>query len=325
MTVEAIDDAGNAAPGGPVTIAFNANESKQITNADLENGNNAKGLVGALGDGTGRWRLKVSSPLSITVQSLIRTFKAFITNMSAVAPSSGNTDFIYFFRPVDNPDQSSLLRLTNNGTTAGSLTIFGLDDAGVGAPGGTLTLTIGPEETIELTSSDLENGNPGKGLTGALGNGTGNWRLQVVSSLDITAMSIIETPLGFPTNLSAVAKEDATNTPLVFINPASVEVKESFIRVINEQNSIVSVTIIGFDDNGVSPGSNVSFNIAANAVRELTTSELENGGGDLVGALGDGFRKWRLQVFSGGDITVMSLLKTPQGFLTNQSISVDTK
>ena len=47
-----------------------------------ETGNTDKGLIGSLGDGSGKWHLQVSSELDLKVQSLLDTPKGFLTNLS---------------------------------------------------------------------------------------------------------------------------------------------------------------------------------------------------------------------------------------------------
>ena len=71
-TVTGIDDTGTTSVGS-VSFPLTANEAKQITAQDLENGNDAKGLTGTLDDGMGKWRLTIDSPLDLRVISLIRT------------------------------------------------------------------------------------------------------------------------------------------------------------------------------------------------------------------------------------------------------------
>ena len=53
----------------------------------------------------------------------------------------------------------------------------------------------------------------------------------------------------------------------------------------------------------------------------LTAQDIENGNASkgLSGALGDGAGKWHLTVESTVDVAVMSLLDTPNGFITNLS------
>ncbi len=76
------------------------------------------------------------------------------------------------------------------------------------------------------------------------------------------------------------------------------------------------------DDNGnAAPGGSVSFEIGANRGLVLTAQDIENGNASkgLSGALGDVAGKWHLTIDSTFDLAVMSLLDTPNGFITNLS------
>ncbi len=85
MTISGIDDNGDDAPGGDVTFNISANSGMSITTLDLENGNAQLGLVGALGNGTGKWRLWVTSDVDLKVQGLMNTPSGFLTNLSRTA------------------------------------------------------------------------------------------------------------------------------------------------------------------------------------------------------------------------------------------------
>ncbi|PKM05836.1 MAG: hypothetical protein CVV14_14760 [Gammaproteobacteria bacterium HGW-Gammaproteobacteria-4] len=90
------------------------------------------------------------------------------------------------FNPAGNTTQQSFLRVSNPGSNSGLVTIEGVDDAGVAAPGGDITFTLNPGESVQLDSTVVENGGvtgSGKAITGALGNGTGKWRLVVTGEL----------------------------------------------------------------------------------------------------------------------------------------------
>ena len=63
--------------------------------------------------------------------------------------------------------------------------------------------------------------------------------------------------------------------------------------------------------------------VPAGASRTIPAADLESGGEDLSGALGDGAGKWRLTVDSDEPIAVMSLLSSPTGHLTNLSTAPD--
>jgi hypothetical protein len=55
----------------------------------------------------------------------------------------------------------------------------------------------------------------------------------------------------------------------------------------------------------------------------LTAADLETGREDITRSFGDGDGKWRMTMTSDVDLTVQSLLQTPDGFLTNLSSPVD--
>ncbi len=59
---------------------------------------------------------------------------------------------------------------------------------------------------MSITAVDLENGNAQLGLVGALGNGTGKWRLRVTSDVDLKVQGLMNTPSGFLTNLSRTSE-----------------------------------------------------------------------------------------------------------------------
>ena len=65
----------------------------------------------------------------------------------------------------------------------------------------------------------------------------------------------------------------------------------------------------------------MSFQIGANRGLVLTAQDIENGNASkgLSGPLGDGAGKWHLTLESTVEIAVMSLLDTPNGFITNLS------
>ncbi len=203
VTIDGIDDNGNAAPGGVVQFQLGPLEAKQLLATDLENGNAAKGLSGALGDGAGKWQLTVTADVDIAVMNLIRTADGFLTNLSRVAPTSApNTTEVYLLNPGSNTNQRSLLRVVNTTGTTGTVTITGSDDNGDLAPGGAVSFQIGANRGLVLTAQDIENGNASKGLSGALGDGAGKWHLTVDSTVGLAILSLLDTPNGFITNLS---------------------------------------------------------------------------------------------------------------------------
>jgi len=308
-----------------VSFELGANGSKQMTAQDLENGNATKKLTGKLGDGAGKWRLTIASPLSLSAQSLIRTPDGFLTNMSAlVTPNSNGSSTVSFLNPASKTAQQSFIRLINTGAESSSITISALDDVGQISPNGDVLLTLAAGKSLELSASDLEQGNPNLQLNGSLGVGSGRWRLNVSSQPKIKVMNYVLTSTGFLTNMSEVVRAASGRHTVWIFNPGSNSNQVSKLRVINNGQDDTAVTITGIDDAGnAGPGSDLTFNLPYNSVKEITAAELENGSSvkGLAGGIGDGKGKWRLTVRADEPVTVQSLLETPAGFITNLSTS----
>ena len=83
-------------------------------------------------------------------------------------------------------------------------------------------------------------------------------------------------------------------------------------------DTLAYVRIEGTDDTGAAPGSAVELSVAPGAAKMVSAQHLERGGDGLMGALGDGEGKWRLQITSEQYIEV-SLLESPAGHMTNVS------
>lgn len=322
VEIYGIDDAGVSSKRDPVSFQMAAQSALQITAQDLESGNTNKGLSSSLCDLSGKWQLVVRSDNPIEVMSLIRTPDGFLTGLSDVAPVEADDNLVFFANPASNTNQQTFIRISNQSNTSGNVSVSGIDDQGQSSPG-TLTFTLGANESIQVTAQDLENGNTNKGLSGSLGDGVGKWQLAISSTLDLEVLSLIRTPDGFLTNLSAVVPENGNGDPVIyFANPASETTKATFIRVVNASASTANVTISGVDDEGVAaPNGDVTFSLAANASKQMLVSDLESGNAAkaLSGSLGEGAGLWRLTVSADQEVRVMSLVRTPDGFLTNLS------
>ena len=94
-----------------------------------------------------------------------------------VAPITynGSVVQVYHINPAGNSTAQSFVRVINPSNVAGTVTLEGIDDAGVS--GATpIRFVLGPKKSMQINSNDLEAGNAAKGLTGAWGDGTGKWR-----------------------------------------------------------------------------------------------------------------------------------------------------
>ena len=184
---------------------------------------------------------------------------------------------------------------------------------------GPLTLSIGANETMHFNSHDLEQGNPEKRLSGSAGTGEGDWRLELSSDLDIEVLSYIRTEDGFLTAMHDVVPAVGGQYRVATFNPASNTDQQSLLRLTNRGDEDASLTVTGIDDSGESPGGAVTVTITAGRSMTLNAAQLESGAEGFEGALGNGAGKWRLAVDTDQPITVMSLLLSPTGHLTNLS------
>ena len=226
VSITAIDDSGRRF--GPVSLSLDAKEAVHFNSRDLESGNASKGLSGGVGDGTGNWRLEMTTALELESLAYIRTSDGFVTNMHETAAEiteGSNRYYVPFFNPGRNQNQVSRLRLINPGAGSASIEITGVDDQGRTPSGGAVRLTLGAGMARMVTASQLESG--GSGLSGGLGAGAGKRRLTVSADRPIQVMSLLELPTGHLTNLSrgqagASAGAPPVNGPDLVVQSPSV-------------------------------------------------------------------------------------------------------
>ena len=276
-------------------------------------------LVGALSGGP---------PGCTNSQDLYGSFQDFYPKISRwlgsgnTTPPTRSARTLPFVPPASNVEQQGFVRIINNSDRAGEVDITAIDDYGNSF--GPISLSLEPRAAAHFNSGELENGNPVKGLSGGVGNGRGNWRLELTTDLEIEHLAYIRTVDGFVTNMHEVAAETEAGSNryhVPFLNPGSNTTQKSKLRLINPGSGDASIEITGVDDDGRTLGS-VSLDLDAGMARILTASELESGESphtQLTGDLGDGKGKWRLSVSADRLIQVMSLLELQTGYLTNLS------
>ena len=213
--------------------------------------------------------------------------------------------------------REGFVRVINRTADAGEVTIEAIDESGRRAPA--TTLAVGAGETRHFNSRDLENGSAAKGLAG-VGQGQGDWRLELSMPVGMEALAYMRTNAGFLTSLHETAGPPGRGHEVVFFNPGSNEAQVSELRLVNAGEVDATVTITGRDDIGeVAPGGPVTLTVAAGATATATAAQLEGGADGIDGALGDGQGKWRLAVSADEPIQVMSLLESPTGDIANLS------
>ena len=220
--------------------------------------------------------------------------------------------------PASSQALQGFVRILNQSDRAGTVSIHAIDDTG--REFGPVSLSIGARSARHFTSTDLERGNAGKGLSAGVGDGSGNWRLKLDTTLDIEPLAYIRTADGFVTSMHDVVAPDDSGTYLVPIfNPGKNRSQVSMLRIINPQGAAAEVVIDGTDDRGDSPASKVRLSIPAGGARTLTVQELEVGASGLTGRFGTGSGKWQLSVTADRPIHVVNLLRSPSGHLANLS------
>lgn len=229
-------------------------------------------------------------------------------------------------------NQWGFVRIINHSDQPAEVGITAVDDTGMRrelpSP-----LELPAWEAILFNSRELENGNAAKGIIDGVGDGAGNWYLEVVPSRpEVEVLSYVRTSDGFLGSLHTQVPSYGRTHRVATFNPGSNRDRKSKLRLIHPRCpqfeilgcEAANVTIHGVDDEGTrSP--DVQLQIAPGAVREVTAAELEGLEQDpdpnqrVVGSLGDGERKWQLFITADRPIHVMSLLERAAGHLTNLS------
>ena len=261
----------------------------------------------------GAWRLELSSTLDIEVLSYGRTQEGLVSGMQDVVPQGGSGYRIALFNPASSGGQVSRLRLINPGAAAAAVTIEGIDDDGA-SPGGAVRLSLPARASRMVTAEELETGD-GEGLSGALGDGAGRWRLVVTADRPIEVMNLLaSSSSGAMSNLSSgpVAAVDggdgATTIHAVGLFPsASSADLEGVLRIVNRTRQSGSVSIEAIDDTGTSYGP-VTLRIDTLESLVINSDDLEGGnaGKGLSVGTGAGSGDWRLRLSTSLDIAVLS-------------------
>ena len=256
---------------------------------------------------------------SVTLGALLSLSVMVVQAPTALAQ---NKHIIPLFISAPHQTLQGFARIINLSEHDGEVTIHAIDDAGERF--GPVTLSLEAKATRHFNSNDLKDGNTEKGLSGGVGSGQGNWRLEFDTDLDIDPLIYTRRRGdGFVTSTHdvVVAEGESMRWRVSFFNPGSNTAQQSWLRVVNTSGIDTEVTVEGLDDNGTAGTGAVRFDLPADAGRMLSAQELEQGSADSTfdGRLGDGYNKWQLFVSADQPIQVMSLLLSEGGHLTNLS------
>ncbi len=315
VTITGTDDRG-AAPDAEVAVSIPARAARTLTAEELESGGDT--FTGALGDGTGKWRLEVSADHAVTVVNLLASSAGPVANLSAGAYGADHTGThrVPLFPGSSNPQRQGFVRVINPTDVSGTVRIEAFDvSARDYEP---ITLTLDAKAAVQFVTDDLELGNAELGLSGGVGAGEGDWRLALSSDLDIEVLAYSLTADEFLTPMHETVLGVGYRYRVALFNPGSNPSQVSSLRLDNRGPVPAMVSIVGIDDRGALPGTGIELSLGPEQTRTLTARELETGSLDFDGKLGDGAGKWQLVVESDAPIRVMNLMASP-GHLANLS------
>ena len=317
--ISGVDDDGRS-PASIVRIDIPGGATRTFTAADLEDG--SSGARGKLGDGIGKWRLRIESDGMLAVTNLLAGPEGHLTDLSTVPYTllggAGIHTVPLFPSAWDANGRQGLVRVVNRSEIDGDVVIWAYDDGGWRYEPVKLSLRAG--ESVQLSSDDLELGNEAKGLAGSTGQRAGDGRLEILSELDIQVLAYVYTPGGPLTTIHDVVPRSGRRHQVFTFNPGVNADQQSRLRIVNPGTRPAHVSIAGIDDGGNPSREIVRLSVPAGAARTLTSFELAFGGHGLRGRLGNGQGKWRLQVDCEQPIYVMNMLESPSGLLTNLSV-----
>ncbi len=322
--VHGVDDEGWRGAGNRFFFNLPSRGVKTFWATDLEQPERLR-------DGEGKWRLAVETGWPTEAMSLLSSPTGHLTNLSTAPRAGADGRWRVPLFPADpaaddETGRHGFARVSNLSYRSGDVEIWAVDDAGVRI--GPVSLSLDGRETAHFNSRDLERGNAGKGIPQGVGAPTeGGWRLELSSDLEIRVSAYIRTRDGFLSSMHDVAPFSDGAARVAVFNPASNRRQQSLLRLVNNSDADTRATISGVDDAG-QPGGPMYVTVPANEALRLTAPQLESredratlgdGAANLEGELGDGAGKWRLAVESDPPLTVMSLMLSPTGHLTNLS------
>ena len=144
VRITGIDAAGEAGEG-TVVLTLGAQASRSLSAQALETGE-GEGIAGALGDGAGKWRLRVTAERPIRVMSLLASPDGALTNVSTAPERAVHR--VPLLPAASHPQRRGFVRLINRSGEGGEVSIVAFDNAGVAY--GPLTLAIGANEAVQF-------------------------------------------------------------------------------------------------------------------------------------------------------------------------------
>ncbi len=201
VLIQAADDSAAAYPA--LSLGLAAGQTLHVDSWDLELGNRAKGLAPGTGVGRGAWRLALAGDIEFEAHAYVRAPDGFLSALPA--SRSGRAHRVALLEP-----RRGVLRLVNPGAHGASVLVSATDDVG---RAGAVRVAVPAGAAVDLTAAALESGEAGAIVSGALGDGTGGWRLSLEADRRLSAMSLLAGPGGHTAELSGTRREAAEQPP----------------------------------------------------------------------------------------------------------------
>ena len=307
--VVAVDDAGQRVEAGRLTLEALAAVEFEI--GAMESGDASLGLTGT-GPGEGDWRLELTTELDIEARAYARS-EGFLTALHDAAPLSGEAE-MPFFNP-GGAARRSVLRLANAGGEPATLSVRGVDDAGVS--GGPATVELGPWEARSYAASELESG-AAAGLTGSLGDGDGRWRLTLSADRGSAyATNLLLDGSGVLSSVPGGMSRGGFHRVPLFPSASDGEGRRGLVRVVNRSAESAEVGIEAFDTTDRAY-ERLELALAGESSGQFDSADLEQGNAEegLKGSTGAGEGDWWLELSSVSDIEVLSYVGAAAGPLS---------
>ena len=256
--------------------------------------------------------MEIETDLDAESLAYVRTRDGFVAATHDAV--SGRELAVSMFNPASEDVQISRLRVMNTSAEDATVRVTAIDDGG--NPGdGAVTFTLPAQAGRSLDASELESG--GTGFEGSLGNGVGNWRLEVESDQNTTVANLLESPEGYVSNLTTVAEPGEDGVFVVPLFPASGGDFEGLVRVVNDDDADGTVRIEASDQSSWEYEA-VELEIGANRAVNFDSNDLELGNADKGFSTGTGAGEgdWRLEISSDLSLRVSAYILTTDGFLS---------
>ena len=310
VRVVAVDDAGQRVDAGVLSLA--ARSALQFEISALESGDASLGLAGT-GPGEGDWRLELTTELDIEARGYARS-EGFLTALHDASLVSGEVE-LPFFNPASETVRRSIVRLTNTGGEPATVTLRGVDDAGVS--GGPVTVELGAWEARSYTAPELESGSA-VGLTGSLGDGEGRWRLTLsAESGSAYATNLLLDGSGVLSSVPGGVSRGGFHRVALFPSASDGEGRRGLVRVVNRSAESAEVGIEAFDATDRAY-ERLELMLGGDVSGQFDSSDLEQGNAEtgLAGSTGSGEGDWWLELSSVTEIGVLSYVDTATGPLS---------